>query len=170
MEKNSSEKNKKNNPFAVKDNVSYTALSQYVPIHKLENSASEGSSKMTSPFTEKKEPPKTTFSMYDSDYFKNQYSDNLDLTGGTGGKIWKLIKYLFVNMPVINILYLKFKQLKIKETISALDNMSSDIYCSSRYLQNSAVINSQKFSNFSGKQISNVVQSANLGKNFSDKF
>lgn len=146
LDKKFSEKLNQLDELTKTDKNSFAALSQYIPVHKTGQKSFNNDFKKSSPFEEKKSSPKTTFSMYDSEYLQNKFPDNLNLKNNNKNSIWKLIKFLFFNLPIINIIYMKFRESKIKETISAIDSMSMDIDTYTAYLQNNAFLYKTKFS------------------------
>ncbi|MCR5262214.1 MAG: hypothetical protein K6C94_10325 [Candidatus Gastranaerophilales bacterium] len=124
----------KDNPFAT--------LGKYIPVYRYEENPSK---RATSPF-EKEKKEHRTLNICDNDYFAYKYFDEYNLNG-KNMTFFKLLKFLFLNLPVINFLYLKIKRSKIRKTIKSLDEMSSDIGIYSRFLRNSAVITKPNFKN-----------------------
>lgn len=142
MDKSFSERLKQTDSFEKSEQKTFTALSQYVPIHKVEKKDERA---ITSPFSAKKGHSRTTFNMYDGEYLQKKYADDLNFENKSGSGFWNFIKFLFFNIPLINILYLKIKQSKIKATISAIDDMSMDIDTYSSYLKSHAFLYKTKF-------------------------
>ena len=152
MSEKFSEKLKKYDNSIQNTNNSFAVLGQYVPIHKFEKNKEEHQNqKATSPFEQKNESSR--LNIYDGDYLQYQYSDRLNLYSNNKLNIWQYLKYLFFNLPLINILYLKIKQSKIRQTINTIDKMSLDINNYSNYLRNSASVSTPKFKNSNTKYV-----------------
>jgi len=126
---------KEDNPFAV--------LGKYVPVHKYDENNS--SSKTTSPI-EKQKKEHSKLNICDNDYLIYKYFDEYNINGKKF-TLWKFLKFLVLNLPLINVFFLKFKESKIRKTIETLDDMSSDIGIYSKFLRNSAVIQKPDFKN-----------------------
>lgn len=133
----SQEENKKN-IFSEKETPSYALLGQYVPVHKYNGSPVKNT---TVPISS--DIPK--FCIYDGDYLEKKQISTNDLFGSTNGSILKVLKYFFLKLPIISFFFLKEKQAKIKESISTLDSINSDVDKLVSFFEGKSVINDKKY-------------------------
>ncbi len=119
---------------------SYAILGKYVPVHKF---SQEKYKSVTSPISNSSEVPK--FCIYDGDYLEKNAISQDDLYKRAGGNFLQYIKFLFTNLPIVNFLFLKLKQLKIQESISTLDNINGDVDKLVSYFEGKSVINEKKY-------------------------
>lgn len=147
--------------------VSSAVLGRYVPVHKIDKNKPAESSKTTAPaelYTPK-------FCVYDGDYLgKNSQISKKDLYGKMRGNFWDFLKLLFFNLPIIEFLFLKIRQAKIRESISTLDNINEDVDKLVNYFEGKTVVNEQKYQKICEELIkANNIQ-AKIKKEFLDEF
>lgn len=147
--------------------VSSAVLGQYVPVHKVDKNKPAECSKTTAPaelYTPK-------FCVYDGDYLgKNSQISKKDLYGKMRGNFWDFLKLLFFNLPIIEFLFLKIRQAKIRESISTLDNINEDVDKLVNYFEGKTVVNEQKYQKICEELIkANNIQ-AKIKKEFLDEF
>lgn len=167
MKENNSEKQKIVDAVKKADSSSFTALGQYVPVHKF-NSENKPlvKEKATVPI-EKQEP---NFCIYDGDYLKSDTISRQDLYGKTGGNFWNYFKYLLLNLPIISFFFLKIKQSRIKDSILRLDSINEDVEKLAGYFQGKAIINEKKYQQICQELIkANNIQ-AHIKKDILEKF
>ena len=116
----------------------YFPMSQYIPITRNIKSAPQKLKQ-----SDISEIP--TFSIYDGDYLARVSISKKDFFGNAKNSIFKFLKFLFVNMPIINFLYLKSKQAKIKKSISTLDCINEDVDKLVNYFEGKSVVNETKY-------------------------
>lgn len=163
MKENSADKEKIIKSFKKSEPTSIAVLGQYVPVHKV---TSVPKNKVTSP-VEKTEPK---FCIYDGDYLKQEAISRQDLYGKIGGNLFSYLKYLFLNLPIINFLFLKIKQSKIRESISTLDSINEDVDKIARYFEGKSIVNEKKYQKICEELIkANNIQSQ-IKKDILEKF
>lgn len=86
------------------------------------------------------------------------------------GNFWDFLKLLFFNLPIIEFLFLKIRQAKIRESISTLDNINEDVDKLVNYFEGKTVVNEQKYQKICEELIkANNIQ-AKIKKEFLDEF
>ena len=115
----------------------YIPMSQYIPITRAT------SAPKIIKHADISEIP--TFSIYDGDYLARVSISKKDFSGNAKDNIFKFLKFLFVNIPIINFLYLKRKQAKIKKSIRTLDCINEDVDKLVNFFEGKSVVNETKY-------------------------
>jgi len=134
--------------------TSYIPMGQYVPVHKVADKltkeelskidAKDFLKKTTNPF-EKKDLPEHKLCFYDGDYLKRQTDENSDLYAFSGNMLVRFFKIIFFNLPIVNFLYLKFKESKIRDSISTLNSLNGNVDNYAKHFEGKSIINEQKY-------------------------
>lgn len=150
-------------------NSSYIPMGQYVPVHKvpdklskeelLKLDAKEFLKKNSNPF-EKKDIQEHKLCFYDGDYLKRQTLEKTNLYSFSGNLLFRFFKIIFFNLPIINFLYLKLKESKIKDSISALNSLNGSVDTYAKHFEGKSIINEQKYQQICAELIkANNIQS-----------
>ena len=132
--------NKKNDKknFIANKSDEYIPMSKYIPI-----------SKNIKPIPKKINHPDfseiPTFSIYDGDYLSRVSISQKDFFGNAKDNIFKFLKFIFVNLPIINFFYLKIKQSKIKNSMNTLDCINEDVDKLVNFFEGKSVVNETKY-------------------------
>ena len=152
-----------------KKNSSYIPMGQYVPVHKVPDKlskeelskidAKEFLKKTSNPF-EKKDFQEHKLCFYDGDYLKQQTLEKTDLYAFSGNMLVRFFKIIFFNLPVVNFLYLKLKESKIKDSISTLNSLNGSVDNYAKHFEGKSIINEQKYQQICAELIkANNIQS-----------
>lgn len=167
--KNKASASKKN--IFEKSQTSHIPMGQYVPVHKVADKLTkEELSKIdakeflkktpqSNPF-EKKVEPTHTLCFYDGDYLKNQTYEEANLYSFSGNMFVRFFKIIFFNLPIVNFLYLKLKESKIKDSISTLNSLNCNVDRYAKHFEGKSIINEQKYQQICSELIrANNIQS-----------
>lgn len=149
-------------------------MGQYVPVHRVADKLTkEELSKIdakeflrkipqSNPF-EKKIETEHKLCFYDGDYLKNQTHESL--YSFSGNMFVRFFKIIFFNLPIINFLYLKFKESKIKDSISTLNSLNCNVNEYAKHFEGRSIINEQKYQQICTELIrTNNLQTKNKSK------
>lgn len=153
---------KENKSFLSKQNIfdktktSHIPMGQYVPVHKVKDKLTEEElskidakeflkkTPQTNPF-EKRVEQEHKLCFYDGDYLKRQTLEKADIYSFSGNMLTKFVKIIFFNLPIINFLYLKFKESKIRDSISTLNLLNGNVDEYAKHFEGKSIINEQKY-------------------------
>ena len=152
-----------------KGKTSYIPMGQYVPVHKVPDKlskeelskidAKDFSKKTTNPF-EKKDFQEHKLCFYDGDYLKQQTLEKTDLYSFSGNMLVRFFKIIFFNLPIINFLYLKLKESKIRDSISTLNSLNGNVDNYAKHFEGRSIMNEQKYQQICAELIkANNIQS-----------
>ena len=152
-----------------KEKLSFIPMGQYVPVHKVSDKltkdelakidAKEFLKKTSNPF-EKKDYPEHKLCFYDGDYLKRQTLKKTNIYSFSGNMLVRFLKIIFFNLPIVNFLYLKIKESKIKDSISTLNSLNCNVDKYAEHFEGKSIINEQKYQQICAELIkANNIQS-----------
>ena len=152
-----------------KEKLSFSPMGLYVPVHKVSDKltkdelakidAKEFLKKTSNPF-EKKDYPEHKLCFYDGDYLKRQTLKKTNLYSFSGNMLVRFLKIIFFNLPIVNFLYLKIKESKIKDSISTLNSLNCNVDKYAEHFEGKSIINEQKYQQICAELIkANNIQS-----------
>lgn len=140
MDKNEQEKEKIVQSFSKKVTPEVALLGQYVPVTKTKKFDLKGADKLQSNPFQKKETPK--FCIYDGDYLGIDKNDNSEKKQKV---VWRILKNILTNMPVISFFLLKIKQLKLREFLTTLEAVNANTDRAAEFFEGKTVLNEEKY-------------------------
>lgn len=136
--KNLLNKNKEEKGVKFDKTSDFVPLGQYVPITKNIKSVPK---KLN--HTDISDIP--TFSIYDGDYLSRVSLSKKDFFNYTKDNFFKFLKFLFVNLPIVDFFFLKLKQSKIRKSINSLDCINEDVDKLVNFFEGKSVVNESKY-------------------------
>jgi hypothetical protein len=124
-----------------KQNKPYVAMGQYIPVHKNIEKNNQKITSHTNPISNSQ--PK--FCISDADYFCVNSSVENNNSNKLGKNVLNFWKTIFVNLPVINFVYLKIKQAEIKKSIVTLHAINEDVDNYVKNFEGKSVLNEDKY-------------------------
>lgn len=144
MDKNEQEKERIIQSFNKKSTPEVALLGQYVPVSKMKKFNLKGADKLksvTNP-VQNSLPPK--FCVYDGDYLGIDKNEKT-LAEQKQNAVFKILKNIFVNIPVVSFFLLKIKQLKLREFLTTLESVNANTDRAADFFEGKTVLNEEKY-------------------------
>ncbi|MBQ2644290.1 hypothetical protein IJG14_01790 [bacterium] len=128
------------------DKKSFTILGKYIPVNKT-SFQKQQSGNVTNPISNES----LKLNIYEGDYLQKKYCEDFKIKPSSNifQVLFVCIKYFFFNLPLINILYMKYKKAEIQKTINDLNVMSINIDKYTSFLKDSSIASAAKYKKFS---------------------